>query len=393
MDANWGKLTDEGLAAAADLMGVPLRRTRMQWIESTTRDAIRHFAWGIGDDNPLWTDAQYARTSPTGVLQAPPCILYGVDSTIVAPKLPGVQWIYAGTDWTWYDRILVDDVFSVTAKLTEQQEKSGRRFPRWVLQTGLIEYRNQHGTLVSNALGHCARTPRGDNLAADKGEHSEASATVHRYTSSELEDIECEVLNEPRRGATRRFFEDVAVGASTPPVVKGPLSVTDILAWYSATQGALHYGGAHGDALRYRQRHADYHVNSQTGAKDSAGRGHLEASTGRDVGMGGVYDIGPQRIAWAQHMLTNWAGDDGFIHRLFVSVRQPNLQGDTLWWRGTVTAVRMEGQVGMVDLDVVATNQRGEVSALGTASVALPTREFGDVPLPLLPKDTSSPGK
>jgi len=72
------------------------------------------------------------------------------------------------------------------------------------------------------------------------------------------------------------------------------------------------YGGAHGDAVRYRARHDDYHLNPVTGAKDAAGRGHLEAATGRDVGMGGAYDVGPQRISWAQHMLTNWMGDHAF---------------------------------------------------------------------------------
>ncbi len=87
------------------------------------------------------------------------------------------------------------------------------------------------------------------------------------------------------------------VGDAVPAVVKGPLTITDIIAWYAATQGALPYGGAHGDVIRYRRRHDDYHINPATGAKDSAGRGHLEASTGRDVGTGGAYDVGPKRIA------------------------------------------------------------------------------------------------
>ncbi len=95
--------------------------------------------------------------------------------------------------------------------------------------------------------------------------------------------------------------------------------------------------------IRYRRRHDDYHSNPATGAKDSAGRGHLEASTGRDAGMGGAYDVGPQRIAWARQMLCNWMGDHGFLHRLDVSVRQPNLVGDTIWWRGTVQAKRQAG--------------------------------------------------
>lgn len=377
----WGEITDDALAAAAALIGQPLRRSRMQWIETATKDAIKHFAWGIGDDNPLWFDEAYANASPAGSLIAPPCILYAIDSTIVAPKLPGVQWIYAGTDFTWYDHIRVDDRFKVEAELTGQEEKSGRRFARWVLQTGEVRYFTTNGDHIATAIGHCARTPR-ENEGNTEGDDDTKNV---RYTAQALADIEEQVLGETRQGAEPLFWEAVAVGDTVPAVVKGPLSIADILAWYSATQGALHYGGAHGDALRYRRRHDDYHINPATGAKDAAGRGHLEAQTARDVGMGAAYDVGPQRISWAQHMLCNWIGDHGFLHKLNVSVRRPNLVGDTIWWRGTVTGKRESGAVKLVDIDVEARNQKDKLSALGSAVVALPSQTDGPVPLPLKP--------
>jgi acyl dehydratase len=379
----WGAITDEGLEAAASLIGQPLRRGRMQWITTATRDAIRHFAWGIGDSNPLWLDEAYAESTRWGGILGPPCMLYGVDATIVAPKLPGVQWIYAGTDWTWFDQIRLGDEFQVEARLLKQELKSGRRFSRWVLQTGEICYRNQEDTLIARALGKCARTPRAERTQSDGDATSDHRA--HHYEPAELEDIESQVLAERPRGAEPRYWEDVQPGDEIAPVVKGPLSVIDIVAWYSATQGALHYGGSHGDAVRYRLRHADYHINPETGAKDAAGRGHLEAATGRDVGMGGVYDVGPQRIAWAQHMLTNWMGDSGFLHRLAVSVRQPNLQGDTIWWRGRVDDKILRNGIASVEISVEATNQLGQSSAYGSATVVLPSRRNGEVSLPLPP--------
>ncbi|MGI9426346.1 MAG: FAS1-like dehydratase domain-containing protein [Hyphomicrobiaceae bacterium] len=383
----WGEITKDGIEAAAELIGQPLRRARMQWIETATRDAIRHFAWGIGDDNPIWLDASYAAGSPAGGILGPPCMLYAVDSTIVAPKLPGVQWVYAGTEWTWLEPIRLDDSFTVEGRLLSQEEKSGRRFARWLLQTGEIRYTNQHGRLTSIALGKCARTPRlKHNSEKDNGREETETVAVTEpqlYTVQALEDIEQQVLAEQRRGSEPLYWEDVVVGDDVPPVIKGPLSVIDILAWYSATQGALHYGGAHGDALRYRRRHDDYHINPRTGAKDAAGRGHLEAATGRDVGMEGAYDIGPQRIAWAQHMLTSWIGDHGFLHKLNVSVRRPNLVGDTIWWSGRVREKRKVSGVYLVDLDVNAECQRGQPSAHGTAVVALPSRVAGPVQFPL----------
>jgi len=103
------------------------------------------------------------------------------------------------------------------------------------------------------------------------------------------------------------------------------------------------------------------------------------------VGMGGAYDIGPQRIAWAQHMLNNWIGDHGFLHQLKVDVRQPNMVGDTIWWRGAATGKREIGGVKIIDLVVEAHNQADVLSANGTAVVALPSRQDGPVPLPLIP--------
>ena len=293
---------------------------------------------------------------------APPCILYAVDSTIVAPKLAGVQWIYAGTEWTWFEHIRVNDSFKVEARLTKQEVKSGRRFGKWALQTGEVKYRNQHGRLAAFAVGKCARTPRGNGNSENDSPDGYVS---HRYQSSELLDIETQILSEPRQGVEPLYWEDINIG------------------WYSAAQGALHYGGVHGDAVRYRRRHDDYHINKETGAKDSAGRGHLETSTGMDVGMGGAYDVGPQRIAWAQHMLTNWIGDHGFLHKLYVDVRKPNMVGDTIWWRGLVTAKRKEQGANLIDLVVEARNQLDTLSAGGNAVVVLPSRKDGPVPLPI----------
>ena len=298
-------------------------------------------------------------------------------------ELPGVQWIYAGTDFVWFDHIKVNTSFDISAELLSQQIKKGRRFPRWVLQSGKVKYHDRNKNLIATAIGHVARTPR--HQAKTGKDDSNSQQRIHRYSPEEIADIEDQILSEKRRGDTPLFWENVNIGDEIPSVVKGPLTTTDILAWYAASQGALHYGGAHGDVVRYRQRHADYHLNKDTGAKDSAGRGHLEVGTGNDVGMGGAYDIGPQRIAWAQHMLSNWIGDDGFLHKLSVSVRQPNLIGDTIWWSGIVKSKEETNGLYKVKISLTATNQRQETSAFGSATVLLPSKKGHKVPLPLSP--------
>jgi acyl dehydratase len=84
-------------------------------------------------------------------------------------------------------------------------------------------------------------------------------------------------------------------------------------------------------------------------------------------------------------MLCNWIGDHGFLHKLDVTVRAPNLVGNTIWWHAAVEAKREIGAVKLVDLKVKAINQKEEHSASGTATVALPSRADGPVPLPLSP--------
>jgi acyl dehydratase len=380
----WGVIDDESIAEAEALIGVSLRRGTWRWVEEATKDAISHFAEAVGDDNPLWTDPEYGAASEWGTNLAPPCFLFAVDGTTVAPKLAGVQWIYAGCDWVWNDVLRRGDEFKVASQLTGVERKTSSFAKLWVMQSGRVDYFRPDGTMVAQASSKIARTPRGERLAEGNGGKPKYEVRpTHRYTQEELDAIEEEALSEPRRGGETRFWEDVEIGEEVPAVVKGPLTGTDLVGWYSAVQGARPYGGTSELVYKYRRRHADFHINAETGARDSAGRGHLEVQTGVDVGMGGAYDIGPHRIAWCGHLMTNWMGDDGFLRRLNVEVRRPVLLGDTLWWKGSVTGKRTEGDYHVVDIDVLGITQRGEKVSWGNAEVYLPSREAGPVVLPV----------
>ena len=83
-----------------------------------------------------------------------------------------------------------------------------------------------------------ARTPRHQSGNNEKN----IEPSIHRYTADEITNIENQILSEKRQGNIPLFWENVNVGDKIPSVVKGPLTTTDILAWYAASQGALHYG-------------------------------------------------------------------------------------------------------------------------------------------------------
>ena len=66
---------DRDYAAFDDLrrrIGVKITDTLEPWCHEATRDNIRHYAHGIGDDNPLWTRTDYAKATAHGGLIAPP---------------------------------------------------------------------------------------------------------------------------------------------------------------------------------------------------------------------------------------------------------------------------------------------------------------------------------
>jgi acyl dehydratase len=361
-------LAEGALAEARSLIGVELRRQDHRWNTEAAPDAVRHFCWGIGDDNPLFCDPDYGATTRWKSGLAPGCFLYTIDSTVVAPKLRGIQWIYGGVEWEWYLPIRQRDRFRTRVTLLDAIEKSGSMAKSFIVQTGESLFYNQDDLLVARARGSTARVPR---ARAKDGLKYEPRAT-YRYSSEELDALARAIDAEEQRGATPRWWEEVAIGDALQPVVKGPLNVTDMICWYS---GGGHTYQAHERAQRYRQRHpADAFVDPKTGAQDSPARGHAEAAMAREVGMPGGYDVGTQRVSWLGHLMTNFAGDDGFVRRLDAKLRRPNIMGDVSWCRGTVVDKRVDDGAHLVDVEVRIENQLGEVTATGVSTVQLPTR-------------------
>ncbi len=361
-------LWDGALEEARSLIGVDLRRTGQSWNTEASPDAVRHFCWGLGDENPLFCDPAYGATTKWQSVLAPGCFLYTIDTTVVAPKLRGIQWLYGGTEWEWFEPIRHRDSFTVRARLLDAVEKRGSKARAFIIQTGEVLYTNQHGQLVCRALGNTARTPRAKAEGGLKYEPRE----THRYTNEELEHIAHAIEHEELRGAVPRHWEDVEVGAAIQPMLKGPLNITDMICWYS---GGGHSYQSHRRAHMHRKRHpADAFVNSETGAQDSAARGHTESTMAREVGMPGGYDVGTQRISWLGQLMTNWMGDEGFLRKLNVSLRRPNIFGDVSWCKGQIVDKRIEDALYVVELELAVVNQLDETTATGTALVALPSR-------------------
>lgn len=357
------------LQEALRLVDVELRRGGHQWRDEAGADSVRHFAWGIGDENPLFCDPSYGAGTRWGSALAPGCYLYSVDDTVIAPGLPGLQWFYLGTEWEFTEPIRVGDRLTASARLVGAEFREGRRAGRYLVQTGEVVYRRQDGAVLARAVSRTARIPR--KPSKDAGLRYK-EREPYRYTDEELERIEADILAEEVRGAKPRHWEEVAEGGELRPVVKGPLGMSDMIAYYCGT-GTIYR--AHERAWRHRLRHPDDAVRDEgTNTSEHPAHSHHDRARAIAVGMPGQYDVGMQRIAWLGHLLTNWCGDDGSVRRLSVDLLRPNLFGDTTWCRGRVTAKREEDGRALVDCELWTENQRGDVATRGSATVELPRR-------------------
>ncbi|MEQ8662045.1 MAG: acyl dehydratase, partial [Gammaproteobacteria bacterium] len=74
---------------------------------------------------------------------------------------------------------------------------------------------------------------------------------------------------------------------------------------------------------------------------------------------------------WMSHAITNWIGDDAMLTHLYCEIRRHNLEGELVTIDGTVTGKREEDGRRLVDFELVARNQDGELSARARASAEL----------------------
>jgi acyl dehydratase len=368
------KISDETLGDLRRRIGLPITDTVEPWCHEATRDNIRHYAHGIGDDNPLWCDPAYAAKSRFGTIVAPPSFLFATNRIIsgYVGGLPGVHAMWAGADWTWHLPLERNDEITTEAHLKELVEHQTRFAGRAVQQIYHVKFYNQRRELVAEADSWCFRTDR-DHAREEGTKYTDVKAKPqHVYTQAELDKIYDLYAAEDIRGATPRYFEDVTVGEKLPTMAKGPMTVTGFIA-YAQGWGGL-YIRANKLAWKMIHRHKGLGIPNRFGIPDCPERVHWEQDFALMVGAPGAYDYGPERCSWLTHHMTNWMGDDGFLRRATCKIRRHNPEGDLLFIDGTVTGKRVEGRRHLIDISQEAKNQDGELSVIGTGTVELPSK-------------------
>ena len=365
-EVTFGKITEEGLAKLRATFGRPYNMISQN--EVASKDAIRQFCNGIGDENPLFRDPTYATRTRWGHIIAPPMFTYAIAAPQGMEGLPGVHAFHCGCAWQWHRTIHVNDQLTCVDVPLDLIEKHGRMGGRQFLQTGRAIYYNQRGEIVATQLRETMRVER--QAAKETGKYSQVSR--HRYTEEELRRIDDAYDAEEIRGAVPRFWEDVNVGDELTPVVKGPLAQTDMVEFWVGIGGGQ---GAHRIRRKYMKRHPMWGVRDpETGVLEPMADIHYESSKSDAIGVPVAYDLGVQRFSWAGHLLTNWMGDDGFLKKLDARCKLFNVFGDTQFLSGTVSRKYQEGDEYLVDIEIRTMNQRGENTMPGHGTVSLPSK-------------------
>ena len=359
-------LTEQALEEVRRLIGVELRRYP-RWREAG-KELMARFGLALGSRNPLYMSEELRAGNLFGTMVAHPTMLYCFDDTLVAPGLQGIHSIHAGTDWEFFRPVLHLDRITATARLVGVTETRGEFCGPMALQTGEVVYRNQDGDVVARATSHVMRTPR--DAAREQGKYM--GLARHRYTPEELEAIDAAYESEEIRGDVPRHWEDVQEGDELPPIVKGPLSSDDMLNFVDMVRGTITF--AH--FLEHRRRHPqDVYWDPDTGMPDSWDTSMVKDSVAQAFGFPYAHDAGIQRVCWLENLATNWMSNLGFLETLKVRLLRPNFIYDTTWCRGRVTGKSVQDGRHLAELEIWCENQRGEVTARGTASVALVSKD------------------
>jgi acyl dehydratase len=317
---------EEFIARTRALNGSEVRE-RDAWNTEASADAIRHFAYGTDDGNPLWLDANYAAGRRYGKVMAPPAFLVSVLYPILhgAPMDAPLSSLIGGLEFEWFQPIFVGDKLrakSVQKDMYEKKSSTGRRL---IFVISECTYWNQQDVVVAKATGTMIRaTQVGTELLFER--------PIYRYTERELEAIGKAFQEERRTGPEKVSWEAVSVGDDIPPIVRGPLTIGDMVCW-NAGLGPSYKAGR----LGYLDLAPHTAVrNPVTGWKVKYSQQHEDFNLASQRGMPGPFDNGVMRFAWVAPLITNWIGDEGFLRRLYVQVRTPNIYGDTTWYRGKI---------------------------------------------------------
>ena len=368
------ELDDEMIDRMRALTGTDLRIDHSVNNEEATRLAVERFADAIGDPNPLWRDRVRAEESVYTRPVAPPSFVMGCFSGLQF-GWPGLGSFHSSSTLRFLRPIYVGDTIKATCRYDGFDGPKTSSFASTMVTDRFHnEYRNQRDELVAEIDWRVMNFMR---QKAKSGTTQQGLELPHRWTVDEVEAIERDVLAEEPRGAEPRWWDDVSAGEQLDVVTKGPIGMTDEVAYVAAGGPPIPRVAANAVSLRQYQKHPAWAFRDPTTmALEPIYAVHYNQSAAQAMGVALQYDVGFQRQCWHIHLLTHWMGDDGWIRQADAQYRKFVYHSDVVRLGGEVTRhyVADDGEA-CVDLRTWSINQRGDDVMPGTATIALPRRD------------------
>ena len=378
-NSEYGKISQQAIDRIKFHLG-KVYPIELPFIRDVNQDSITHVAHAIGDDNPLWTNREYAKHSRFGKLVAPPALLYGVAwgswDLRRGQGLPGINVMYSKEHWRYFQPLIEGDEVHATKEIISLDDRNSKWPGRSMLQLLRIRFYNQRDEQVAFCDNYLIRSER------ETGEHWKNIKAI--YTDDEIDQIDREIAEEDIRGDNPRYFEDVNIGDAMQPIVRGPLTVSDMICWLMGV-GSPHLRSGQ-FWLKYRQRSPKVAVRDpETRIPQNVETSHWDRNIALEIGMPvRGYDYAAQCGGWAMSFLTNWAGDDGWVSECDIQYLGMNFLGDVQRIKGEVVSKWIsENGIAYIECKVFSINQRGENIMAVRGMVALQQKDKPIFTLPL----------
>jgi hypothetical protein len=384
------ELNDDTIAAVRRRIGIPVRYSPRSHNECSSTDSFRHFALAYGDDNSMYTEPAHAQASSWKSPIAPP--LYPFTAGIArslnwsdaekqemsgGDPLAGIGQYMCGERWFFVKPIKANDVLWRTQSLFGAELRSSEfGGGTGALVSHRVSWEEEGGSPYAFRFLDFWHADREKSGTAAKNRDLERA----HYDDEALEQIDACYENEYVRGAAPRRIADVQVGEQLGPIAKGPLSVTEMVAWHTGVGWGMYGGGASKVAYKNRKRIPKFYLKNDVGFWDMAQRCHWDDEWAQRMGHPAAYDYGVMRSCWMSHLVTNWMGDDAWIWNISASIRKFNYLGDAHMVSGVVREI--DRSANTVTIDATCTNQRGQITGDARIVVILPGPDGGPAVIP-----------
>lgn len=307
---------------------------------------IQLFARAIGDPNPIYRDPDYAATTPVGGVIAPPTFSEAGNhfdedwpyrprwgqpwmgsaaspSGVERPSGENGTAMHAETHFTYHLPVRPGMVLSSVSRPGRQWRKTGPRSGELRFHEVVSNFRDAEGQPVLDCTTVVLRTERTVENEAPSGQ---LPAAIH-------DDADVPAfVTEPRRGAGIRVGE----------------KVRDVLVRNLSRAQIVQYAGVSGD---FSPQHIDEVFNT------------------RSAGYPSVFAHGMLTMGMLGRAVTDFVGD-GTLRNFGFQFRRQVWPGDSIFAELTVAAVG-GGETPLVDIELIVTNQHGQLVGKGYAKAAI----------------------